>query len=143
MSTKWIRALFVVAGFYDGLLGVAFVFFWRTIFRHFDVEPPNHPGYVQFPALLLIVFAAMFLRVARDPLRNRELILYGMGLKLAFSGTAFWYELTAGIPRMWIPWAWADLGFLLLFLLAWLRLSAAQSATPGDVPGGITGREAR
>lgn len=126
MKTNWIKALFVVVGLYDGLLGIAFVFWWRAIFAYFGVQPPNHPGYVQFPALLLIVFAGMFLQIARDPLPNRGLILYGMALKLAYSGTVFWYELTEGIPKMWIPWAWADLGFLVLFLIAWLRLSLIQ-----------------
>lgn len=128
MKTNWIKALFVVVGLYDGLLGVAFVFWWKAIFGYFGVQPPNHPGYVQFPALLLMAFAGMFLQIARNPLRNRGLILYGMGLKLAYSGTVFWYELTEGIPRMWIPWAWADLGFLVLFLIAWLRLSAMRPA---------------
>ena len=32
---------------------------------------------------------------------------------------AFWYELTRGIPFMWIPWAWTDLIFFILFLFAW------------------------
>ncbi len=77
MSKNWTRALFVVAGLYDGIL------------------------------------------------KNRELILYGMGLKAAYSALAFWHQLTGGIPFMWIPWAWADLIFLVLFIAAW------KSATPG------------
>jgi hypothetical protein len=52
------------------------------------------------------------------------LILYGVGLKVAYSGTAFWYQLTGGIPFMWIPWAWADLVFLVLFVVAWNKLGS-------------------
>ena len=92
------------------------------------MEPPNHPAYVQFPALLLFIFAVMFFRIAADPVRNRELILYGIGLKIAYCGTAFWYQLAGGIPFMWIPWAWADLIFLALFLVAWNKLGTREPA---------------
>jgi hypothetical protein len=119
MSTNWRKWLFYVAALYDGILGVAFVFFWPLVFRLFDVTPPNHGGYVQFPAFLLIIFGAMFLRIAQDPLAHRELIPYGIGLKVAYSGLVFWYQLTEGVPFMWIPFAWADLVFLLFFVLAW------------------------
>jgi hypothetical protein len=118
MSTSWRKWLFYVAALYDGVLGVAFVFFWPGVFRLFDVTPPNHGGYVQFPAFLLIIFGVMFLRIAQDPIAHRELIPYGIGLKAAYSGLVFWYQLTAGVPFMWIPFAWADVAFLLLFVLA-------------------------
>jgi hypothetical protein len=128
MSTKWIKPLFILAGLYDGILGLAFVFFPAAIFQSFGVQPPNHLAYVQFPALLLLIFAAMFFRIARDPAPNRHLIPYGAGLKAAYSGTAFWYQLSGGIPFMWIPWAWADLAFLVLFLVAWRSLRQGSSA---------------
>ena len=118
----WIRPLFYAAALYDGILGLVFAFFPHWPFALHGVEPPNHPAYVQFPALLLIVFAAMFFRIASDPARHRDLIPYGMALKVAYCGLAFWYQLTAGIPSMWIPWAWADLAFLLAFLAAWRAL---------------------
>lgn len=118
MSNNWRTWLFYVAALYDGLLGVAFVFLWPWIFRLFDVTPPNHGGYVQFPAFLLIIFGFMFLRIARDPDANRELIVYGIGLKAAYIGLVFWYQLTAGVPFMWIPWAWIDVVFLILFVVA-------------------------
>jgi hypothetical protein len=128
MSASWIKPFFVLSALYDGILGIAFVFFWRAIFRWFGVEPPNHPAYVQFPALLLVIFAAMFLRIAKDPVGNRDLIPYGVALKVAYCGTAFWYQVTAGIPFMWIPWAWADLGFLVLFVVAWRKLGSPAPA---------------
>lgn len=128
MDKDWIRRLFILAGFYDGILAVAFLFFAGSIFQWFGVEAPNHPSYVKFPALLLLIFAAMFFRVASDPVKNRDLILYGVGLKVAYSGTAFWYQITQGIPFMWIPWAWADLVFLALFLLAWKSLAPVAGA---------------
>jgi len=129
MNLQWIKRLYVLAGLYDGVLGVAFILFSGEIFTFYGVEPPNHMAYIQFPALLLIVFAIMFFRVAANPIRNRELILYGCGLKISYCTMAFWYELTTGIPFMWIPWAWADLVFLLFFVLTWRSLS--RLAQPG------------
>ncbi|MCL2340455.1 MAG: hypothetical protein FWC49_01995 [Proteobacteria bacterium] len=119
MNMKRVRTLFIIAALYEGLLGVVFFFFAQGIFKTFGVEPPNHLAYVEFPALLLLVFAVMFIRIACDPTKNRELILYGIALKAAYCGTAFWYQVTQGIPSMWLPWAWLDLAFLLLFILAW------------------------
>ena len=118
----WIKPFFVFAAVYDGVLGLAFFLAPLQIFALYGVEPPNHLAYIQFPALLLITFAAMFLHIASNPARHRDLIPYGMALKVAYSGLAFWYEATEGIPAMWIPWAWADLGFLIAFVFAWRQL---------------------
>ncbi len=118
----WTRHLFVIAALYDGLLGLAFLLFPLGIFARYGVEPPNHTAYVQFPALLLLIFAAMFLRIANDPAKNYNLIPYGIALKASYSGIAFWYAITQGIPSMWIPWAWVDLVFLIVFVFSWLKL---------------------
>lgn len=129
IDNKIFRLFYVVAGLYDGILGIVFVLFPGEIFNYFEVEPPNHMAYVQFPGLLLIVFAIMFFRVAANPMRNRELIIYGIGLKISYCGIALWYMVTTGIPYMWIPWMWMDLGFLLLFVITWISLDRqAQSS---------------
>ncbi len=130
MNRRSIAWLFRVAALYDGVLGLAFVFFWRAIFSRMGVPPPNHGAYVQFPGLLLLIFAALFLQIARDPGANRDLILYAIALKIAYSGTVFWYQLTTGIPSMWTWFAWADLAFLVLFVVARqsLRSSARAAA---------------
>lgn len=125
MNISLVKALFIIAGIYEGILGLAFFLFPYPIFEMFAVEPPNHPGYVQFPALLLVVFAALFFKVASDPVRNRELIPYGCGLKVAYCGLVFYYDVTGGVPAMWIPFAWADLAFLVLFVFAWVGAGSA------------------
>jgi hypothetical protein len=119
MTGPWIKVLFIIAGLYDGLLGAIFLFFGLDIFRIAGVTPPNHIGYIQFPALLLIIFGFMFFRIAQDTVKNRELMLYGVALKAAYTGVVFWHSLHGGIPSLWIPWAWADVAFLVLFLVAW------------------------
>lgn len=131
MTATWIRPFFVFAALYDGILGVAFLAFAGALFSYFGVEPPNHMAYIEFPALVLLIFSAMFFQVAAAPQRNRNLIPYGIGLKLAYSGTVLWYSLTGVMPAMWKPFAWADAGFLVLFFVAWRSLGATASSPAG------------
>jgi hypothetical protein len=131
VKSRWLGPFFVVSAIYDGVLGLAFLFFWPRVFQAFGVPPPNHPGYVQFPGLLLITFGLMFLQIARDPRANRNLIPFGIGLKLSYAGLVFWFKLTQGIPGMWMPWAWADLVFLALLVVAW-RVTAPSAVSRVD-----------
>ncbi|NIL95308.1 MAG: hypothetical protein GTO71_12930 [Woeseiaceae bacterium] len=119
MNITMVRGLWLIAAVYDGVLGLIFLFQPGLAFEIFEVVPPNHFGYVQFSAILLLIFAAMFLRVARDPIPNRFIMLYGVALKAGYSGLVFYYMMTTGVPAMWVPWAWADLVFLILFYLSW------------------------
>lgn len=119
-STRWIQILFTAGALYDGLLGGAFLFAGGAVFAAFGVTPPNHPGYVQFPGALLLVFALMFLAIARNPAKNRNLIPYGILLKISYCGVIGFHWLTHGIPGMWKPFAVFDFVFLLLFTWAWM-----------------------
>jgi hypothetical protein len=117
-----ISLLFVIAALYDGLLGLLFLFVGATVFQWFQVTPPNHFGYVQFPAALLIVFALMFLTIAKNPSANRNLIPYGMLLKVSYCSVVFFHWSTGGIPHMWKPFAVFDLVFLVFFGWAYMSL---------------------
>ena len=119
-----IKVLFLVAAAYDGILGLAFLFASARLFDAFGVTPPNHWGYVHFPAALLVVFAVMFLAIARNPEGNRNLIPYGIMLKAAYCGVAIWHWATAGIPGMWKPFAITDLVFGVLFVWAYSHVGS-------------------
>jgi hypothetical protein len=118
-----IAGLFAVAAVYDGLLGLAFLCAAPPLFARFEVTPPNHFGYVHFPAALLIVFALLFVAVARRPYENRNLIPYGMLLKVSYCGVAFYHWFSAGIPSIWKPFAVLDLLFLAAFAWAYAALA--------------------
>jgi len=122
MTMKWIKFLFVISGLYDAVLGAAALLFGTEIFRMAGVTPPNHIGYIQFPALLVLLFGIMFLCIAKDPHGRREWILLGMGLKASYFGLVFCHALLGDIPKLWVPWAWADLVFFFLFFAAWRSL---------------------
>jgi hypothetical protein len=127
---KIISLLFIIASLYDGLLGILFLFAGGKVFEYFQVTPPNHPGYVQFPALLLIVFAIMFCMIARNPLANKNLISYGILLKVSYCGVVFFHWFATGIPNMWKPFAIFDLVFLGLFI--WAYTSLCETAQKGN-----------
>ena len=118
---------FYLAAAYDGLLGGIFLISPMCIFEHFEVTPPNHAGYVQFPAMLLIIFAILFVNIARNPVANRSLILYGILLKVAYCSVVFYYWFTSGIPIIWKPFAICDLVFIALFILSWRSLCREKS----------------
>jgi hypothetical protein len=130
---KWpaISWLFALSALHDGILGIGFLLAPAALFNWFRVGPPNHFGYVQFPAALLIVFGLMFLAIARDPAGKRLLIPYGALLKLSYSGIVLWYWIRTGLPGMWKPFAIIDLVFLVLFLWAWRVLEKAAQPTAG------------
>lgn len=121
-TTRAITLLFVLAAVYDGILGAVFLVWPEAMFTRFGVTPPNHFGYVQFPAAILIIFARMFWAVARDAEGNRNLIPYGILLKVSYCGVVFAYWFSTGIPTMWKPFAIADLVFMALFGWAYLAL---------------------
>jgi len=120
--------LFYIAALYDGVLGLAFLFGAKSVFEMFNVPPPNHLGYVQFPGALLIVFALMYLAIARKPIENRNLIPYGILLKVSYCGVTFYHWLATDIPGMWKPFTIADLVFLVFFVWAYRVLGASSRA---------------
>lgn len=122
MTFLWIRIILILCGAFDGMVGVVFFTAPAAMFRYFSVTPPNHYGYVQFPSLLLLIFAVIFFRAAADPVARRDTILYGVALKASYSGLVFWYQAHGGVPLLWIPWAWADAACLVLLLLGWFAL---------------------
>ena len=127
-STRVITALFLVAALYDGLLGAVFLVAPGWVYEQAQVTPPNHWAYVQFPAALLLVFACMFIAVAINPFANRNLIVYGVLLKVSYCGLAFGYWFSAGIPGLWKPFAVVDLIMAVLFLLARVQLGARDAS---------------
>lgn len=128
---SWISPLFVISALYDGVLGILFVLAPGYPYQLCDVTPPNHMGYVQFPACLLLIFGLMFLQVARDPAKYRHLILYGILLKVSYCGITLAYWLKSGIPGMFKPFTVVDFVMGVLFVWAYMILgrSAASEAS--------------
>ncbi|HOD99995.1 MAG TPA: hypothetical protein PLD40_01505 [Kiritimatiellia bacterium] len=129
------RTVFSIAALYDGLLGGSFLVAGERLFAAYKVAPPNHWGYIQFPAALLLVFALMFAAIARRPWQNRNLIPYGMLLKVSYCSVIGWHWWHANIPGMWVPFAVIDFVFLILFIAAWFATAHSNDAcAPASPP---------
>jgi len=126
-TLRLISILFILAALYDGGLGVAFLLASDHIFGWLNVVPPNHPGYVQFSAALLLIFAIMFSAIAINPDRNRNLIIYGILLKVSYCGVVAYHWLSKGVPYIWKPFFVFDLVFLALFIWAFMTLRGQHS----------------
>jgi len=120
-----VRILFAVAAAYDGLLGLAFIIAGPQLYAFFGITPPNHWGYVHFAAGILVIFGLMFAAVARRPAENRNLVQYGILLKICYIATVGWYWVHGDVPAMWKYFMGADAVFLVLFLLSLCALRAA------------------
>ena len=121
-----ISVFYIIAALYDGILGILFIVAAPKLFELAQVTPPNHFGYIHFPAALLIVFALMFCAIAKNPFKNRNLIPYGILLKLSYSATVCFYWFTSGIPHIWKPFAIIDIAFMIIFLVTYSILDNRQ-----------------
>ena len=117
-----IRMPFYASSVYDGVLGILLLFFSEPILKLFNIVPPNHSGYLQFPALLLIVFSVMYLQIAKDPLKNVNLVPYGILLKVSYCLVVCWHWIFSSVPDMWKPLALFDVIFLILFVQSYLKM---------------------
>jgi len=124
MSTQTVRAVFAISGLYDFLIGLAFLLFGVQLFDATGVPQPLHWGYINFGALMLMIFGTMFMAIARDPLANRNLIPYGMMLKVSYCVVASYYWMTTGLPTLFKPFIFIDAAMLVLFWLAYNALAA-------------------
>jgi hypothetical protein len=126
MSRSTVRLLFAVAGLYDFLIGLTFLFVGAQLFDATGVPHPNHWAYIQFGSLLLMVFGVMFFAVAHDPVANRNLMPFGMLLKLSYTGLVAYYWVTTDCPMLFKPFAIIDAVMFVLFWLAYTRPLAPQ-----------------
>ncbi len=130
MSLFQIRLTFVVAALYDFVIGLVFLVAGPTLFEWAGIPAPNHWGYIQFAALMLMIFGLMFVAVAVDPLGQRNLIRYGLLLKLSYCGMVGYYWATSGAPTLFKVFAVTDGLMYGLFLAAYLKLGKLTPASP-------------
>lgn len=124
-SLTSVRVLFGLASVYESLLGFAFLVAAPQIFAAAGITPPNHFGYVHFAAGILVIFGWMFLMIARLPLENRNLVVYGVLLKVCYVATVCWHWYAGGVPNLWKYFAAADTVLALAFIWSLVPLEAA------------------
>ncbi len=131
-SLTAVRVLYLIAGLYDGLLGLLFLVAGPEIYDRAAITPPNHWGYIHFAAGILVIFGWMFLTIAQRPVENRNLVTYGVLLKVCYVLTVCWHWYAGGIPDLWKYFAVFDTAFALAFIWSLVPLElAAVKSEPG------------
>ncbi len=99
---KLFRSYFWVVGVYDVLLGGAFLLFYKAIYGFFNITPANHPGYVYLPAIFIVAGGIGEFLIARNPLRNVDLVIVRLLMKLSFVAIVFYYYFKQGVPIIFV-----------------------------------------
>lgn len=95
---KVFQGYFWVVGIYDVILGGAFLLFYKSIYGALGITLANHPGYVYLPSLFLISGGIGEFLIAKNPLRNVDLVVVRLLMKLSFVLVVFYYQFKTGIP---------------------------------------------
>lgn len=96
---KW---FFLLIGIYDVLLGGIFVLFYRNIYAYLNITLPNHPGYIFVPALFLVSAGIGEFLIARNLLRNVDLSIVRLLMKLSFAGAVIYCYFKYGVPTIFL-----------------------------------------
>lgn len=121
-NKKLISIFFYICAAYDGLLGILFLLMPMFVYDLYNITPPNHLGYIQFPAMILITFAIMFIQIASEPQKNINLIPFGILLKISYCFMTFGHWAIGDIPSIWKLFAIFDTLFGILFVWIYFHI---------------------
>ena len=93
---------FRIVGVYDILLGLTFIFFYKSIFAALDITLPNHSGYIFVPAFFVICGGVGEFLIAKNLLRNVDLVIVRLLMKLSFAGVIIFCYFTSGVPKIFL-----------------------------------------
>lgn len=96
------KLFFKVVGVYDVLLGGSFVLFYKNIYAYLNIALPNHPGYIFVPALFIIAGGIGEFLIARNLLRNVDLAIVRLLMKLSFALAVFYSYFKFGVPAIFM-----------------------------------------
>jgi hypothetical protein len=113
---KIAKYIFLSSAVYDFTLGLMFILLNNRLFDYLNITRPNHIGYIQFPAALLMIFGIMLYKIYKDIDGNKNLIIYVILLKLAYCSVVFLNLFFNSIPFIWIIFGIIDFIYLVLFI---------------------------
>jgi hypothetical protein len=98
------RTFFLVAAWYDLVLGAMFFFLYRTVFYVFAIPVPSDPSYLHLAAAFVFVQGLGYWYVSRNLMRNVDLVKVGLIYKLAYVGVAAYYFFRGELPHVMFGW---------------------------------------
>lgn len=123
------KTLFLVAALYDGILGLVFFVGYQGIYSMLNIPMPENAAYIHLAAALVFVEGVGYSFVYRNMERNIDIVRQGIIYKVAYSGVAFYSQMTGALPHpIFLVFAVLDLCFLVLFARH-LQTASAKPAT--------------
>lgn len=101
-AKDFFKLFFIVVGVYDVLLGGAFAWFYKDIYAYLNIALPNHPGYIYVPALFIIAGGIGEFLIAKNPLKNVDLAIMRLLMKLSFALAVFYSYFKFGVPPIFM-----------------------------------------
>jgi len=127
MKAKVFYKLFFLAiGVYDLLLGGSFALFYKNIFAYLNIELPNHPAYIYVPALFIMAGGVGEFLIARNLLRNVDLAIVRLLMKLSFALAVFYSYFKFGVPTIFVIISTASIIGVIINIL-FIRWANAQN----------------
>jgi len=119
MKQDYYRGLFLIAGLYDFILGISFLFFYKEIFFLTGMNLPENPAYLTFCAILIALFGILLFMIYSDLNNSRRMIIYSILIKFGYVSTVLYYYFLVGkdyVDAPFLIFAGFDLVFAILFL---------------------------
>ena len=119
-NLKFYKSLFLTAAVYDLLLGIAFLFFTKSVFDSLGISEklPEFDGYLHLiGGFLFVIGIGYYLIYKGNLLKNRDLILVGALFKLAYFLVSLYYFYIGDIPHMLFFALFGVIDFIMFVLM--------------------------
>jgi len=114
---KFYKKLFLIAAFYDFIIGFIFLFFYKPLFRALEIPIPPDSSYLSLSAAFVFTLGIAYYLIYKNIEGNRDLVKVGIFYKFTYVLIGLYYFLFSSVPHMiFIVFAIFDTIFLVLFL---------------------------
>jgi hypothetical protein len=120
-ALRFARWVFLIAGVL-GLLEILPLYFMENMIGRTEPPPITHPGFFYGFIGAVLAWQVAFLIIASDPVRYRPLMVATFLEKLLYPLAMFALFVTGRAPARNLATAILDLVWLMLFVMAWVRL---------------------
>ena len=127
----WIRCAYMLSAACGIAAGLAVLVLGDSLFERFAISPPVYSAYYELPAFMMIIFGVLLAQIAWDPVKQRRLMIYAMALKASTAGLFIYHFFVSGIPGILIPFAFAEMAFLVLFACAYVATGERNAEAHG------------
>jgi hypothetical protein len=127
LSRSLHKGVFVVAAWYDLILGAVFLLFYGPVYSALSIPLPESTAYLHLAAAFVVVQGIGYLFVAGNMDRNVDIVKMGVVYKAAYAAVSLIHWQQGTLPHgMFALFGLLDLVFLVFFVLFLMGVRAAK-----------------